>query len=152
MTSPSEVPASLPAGWSYDGIAQSAHPGSGGAQAHCATRWVGVPGGGRLQLRLELSNAGALFEAAHVAERWSACAENTGGHVLVSRPEMARLMADAVALQRQVRELQQALTMKEELLRAHRRHAGGLDEKQQSALTDDLEQTKKSVQERYGLE
>ena len=60
---------------------------------------------------------------------------------------LTKILVENKHQSKQITDLQQLLTLKEELLRAHRRVE--LSDSQHEKLTVDLEETAKSVQDRY---
>lgn len=68
----------------------------------------------------------------------------------VSVEDQRALLNRVNHLERRVTELQQTLTLKEELLRAHRRHVFALSVEDRRALDADIVETEASVQKRYG--
>lgn len=69
------------------------------------------------------------------------------GTAMVALSSLAGMASECESLRAQVTALQRALTLKEELLRAHRRHPG--DQATQDALSADLEATRAAVAKRY---
>jgi CRISPR/Cas system CMR subunit Cmr4 (Cas7 group RAMP superfamily) len=69
--------------------------------------------------------------------------------VIMDRVELLRILFDNEHMSKQVRELQGALTLKEEQLRAHRRVP--LTDDQKTKLVSDLTETTKRVRTQYGL-
>jgi len=78
-------------------------------------------------------------------DRWEAGAADS--QMVIERTEVLRILRDNDHLSRQVTELQMALTMKEEHLRAHRRVP--LDGAQRAALDADLAETTDRVSKGY---
>lgn len=70
--------------------------------------------------------------------------------VEVSSDSLAELVSEGVRLRARVNGLLQEMTLKEELLRAYRRHAAGLNDVRSSLLEADLEETRKRVESSYG--
>jgi septation ring formation regulator EzrA len=72
------------------------------------------------------------------------------GHMLVSTSELARIAAENAHLLRQITELQQHGTLREEQLRAYRRME--LSKEQLEKIKKDLEETTARVLKSYGME
>ncbi len=72
------------------------------------------------------------------------------GHVLISVPELAHMSDELIRLRRQVTELQQHGTLREEQLRTYRRME--LSKEQLESVKKDLEETTARVLKGYGME
>jgi hypothetical protein len=72
------------------------------------------------------------------------------GHVLISTSELARVAAENAHLLKQITELQQHGTLREEQLRAYRRME--LSKEQLESVKRDLEETTARVLKGYGME
>lgn len=70
--------------------------------------------------------------------------------IRVSVEDQRSLLARNKHLEKQVGELQQSLTMKEEHLRAHRRHLHHMTGTQRAELDADLRSTTERIEKSYG--
>jgi len=141
----------LPDGWRYEGFQRSRDPRECGAQAMEA-RKLFEPGGflvpRPVEVAVQASSADALVDQAERMDRAMEAADAPRS-VLLPRSELKRVLDDNAHMARQVGELQAALTLKEEQLRAHRRVP--LSESQREALLADLEATTRRVRDGYKL-
>lgn len=142
----------LPEGWKYEGIRGSRDPRQCGARAHEA-RKLFESGAACTELSVQGPSVGAMLDAAEEADRTMVLAaaypERRSALVAMPRKELKKVLDDNDHMSRQVTELQRALTLKEEQLRAHRRVP--LDAGQRASLLADLESTTRRVRDGYGL-
>lgn len=70
--------------------------------------------------------------------------------VQVSVEDLTKMLNRNKHLEAQVNSLQEDLTMKEEMLRAHRRHLQSMTDEGREALKDDLWATQDRINKSYG--
>ncbi len=88
------------------------------------------------------------MESLHVRGPQGTVPSMSDGKITLDRAEHLKIVQDNVRKAGQITELQQELTLKEELLRAHRRVK--LTDDQRAALEKDLRDTADEVKTRYG--
>lgn len=137
----------LPDGWEYDGFVMASHPDEGTVQVAAAHRTFLWDGSSFLRVSAYARSQDALASSADLAERTFRRSDEGSANVLLPRRELLVLLSELDHLRRQVKDLQQNSTLKEEQLRAHRRLR--LTEDQSEALRKDLEETTNSVLAKY---
>ena len=144
---PPATPHDLPKGWKYEGAVMISHPTHGSVQAVCAVRSYPSDDGGSVTITVHARSLEAIVAKAVATDSQYLRPGPEATEVLISREELFRVLGDNRHLRRQVTELQQGTTLKEEQLRAHRRVS--LTDDQSSSLKRDLEETTNSVLKKY---
>lgn len=142
-----DQPEDLSEGWRYEGILMAAHPVQGTVQVASATKSFPSEDGGSVLVTVRARTREALSARALEADRTYARPGPSDPEVLISRKELARVLSENARQARQITELQQGMTLKEEQLRAHRRVP--LTDEQAPALKRDLEETTNAVLAKY---